>query len=250
MKIARFVHKGKVCCGVIKNNDLHIIDGSVFGRFKVTDKKTCVRDVKILSPVEPTKVVCVGLNYKDHAKELNMPVPDAPVLFMKPSTAVIAHNEAIAYPESVKRLDYEAELAIVIKKRAKGVSKKDAGNYILGYTCLNDVTARDIQKTDGQWTRAKSFDTFCPIGPCIVTDIDPNNLAIMLYLNKKVMQSSTTANLIFKPEEIISFISDVMTLNPGDVIATGTPPGVGPMKKGDRVTVDIEKIGSLINFVV
>ena len=178
-----------------------------------------------------------------------MPIPDEPIIFIKPPTSIIGHNQKIICPDGVKRLDYEAELAVIIKKQGKNIDKKDAKDYILGYTCLNDVTARDIQKKDVQWTRAKSFDTFCPVGPFIVADIKPDNLSIKLYLNGKIKQSSMTANLIFKIDELISFISNVMTLKPGDIIATGTPPGVGPMNTGDKVEVKIEKIGTLVNTV-
>lgn len=198
---------------------------------------------------KPSKIICVGLNYKDHAKELNMPLPDEPILFMKPVTALIGPEEDIIYPEMSERVDYEAELAIVIGKKAKDVSKEDALEYIGGFTCLNDVTARDLQKKDGQWTRAKSFDTFCPVGPKVVKDIDPNNVKIQSFLNGELKQDLNTSNLIFDVEEIVSFISKIMTLNPGDIIATGTPPGIGPMKKGDKIEVKIEGIGTLRNYV-
>jgi len=198
---------------------------------------------------KPSKIIALGLNYIDHAKELNMKIPDEPIIFLKPPSAVIGHLEKIIYPEGVKELHYEAELAIVVKKRAKNVPPEDAYKYILGYTCFNDVTARDIQRKDIQWTRAKSFDTFCPVGPEIVSNIDPSNLKIEAYLNDKLVQSSNTKNMIFKVPEIFSFISKIMTLEEGDIIATGTPPGVGPMKKGDKIEIRIEKIGSLINFV-
>ncbi len=249
MKIARFKYKNKIYYGRIKDNSVNIITGSIFGKFKMANKAVSIRDVKLLEPVTPSKIICVGLNYKDHARELNMSVPREPIIFMKPPTSTIGHNGKIIYPKGVKRLDYEAELAVVIKKKAKNVDKKSAKKYILGYTCLNDVTARDLQQKDGQWTRAKSFDTFCPIGPHIETRINPENLAIKLYLNSSLKQSSQTASLIFKIEELLSFVSRVMTLEPSDIIATGTPFGVGPMKTGDVVEVDIEGIGRLRNIV-
>lgn len=201
-------------------------------------------------PWRPKKIILAGLNYKDHAKELGMKLPLEPAIFLKPATSIIGPNENIVYPPGVRRLDYEAELALVIKRKCKFVKEKDAPNYILGYTCLNDVTARDLQKKDVQWTRAKSFDTFCPLGPFIETELDPSNLEIKLYLNGKIKQSSNTRNLIFRPAKLVSFISGIMTLLPGDIIATGTPPGVGPMKAGDAVKVEIEGIGSLTNKVV
>ncbi len=198
----------------------------------------------------PSKIIAVGLNYTDHAKELRMECPKEPLIFIKPPTTVIGHLDNIVYPPSVSRLDYEAELAVVIKQKAKDVPVEAAKEYILGYTCLNDVTARDLQAKDGQWTRAKSFDTFCPVGPHVVTDVDPTDLKIELFLNNELKQSSSTKNQIFSPEYLVSFISKVCTLLPGDIIATGTPAGVGPMQRGDNIEVRIEKIGSLKNRVV
>lgn len=206
--------------------------------------------MRILSPVQPSKIILVGLNYRDHARELHLVIPKEPVIFLKPPTAVIANAENIIYPLGVKRLDYEAELALVIKKKARNIPAERVKNYILGYTCLNDVTARDLQKKDGQWTRAKSFDTFCPIGPWIETKLDPSNLRIKCRLNNKLKQDSSTANFIFPVEHLVSYISRIMTLFPGDIISTGTPVGVGPMLPGDRVEVEIEGIGKLFNQVI
>lgn len=200
--------------------------------------------------IKPSKIICVGLNYRDHAKELKMPIPEYPILFMKPPSALIYHNDPIIYPPQTKELHYEAELAIVIKDRIKNIKKEEVSNHVLGFTCGNDVTARDLQRMDGQWTRAKSFDSFCPIGPEIIKDIDPNNLSIKLYLNGEVKQFSNTSNMIFKVDYLVSFVSQVMTLEPEDVILTGTPPGVGPMKVGDVVEVEIEGIGKLTDKVV
>ncbi|KAF0133565.1 MAG: 5-oxopent-3-ene-1 2 5-tricarboxylate decarboxylase [Candidatus Saganbacteria bacterium] len=201
--------------------------------------------------LNPSKIICVGLNYKDHAAELKMDLPKNPIIFLKPPTTIIYDGDSIVYPiGQANELHYEAELAIVIKDKIKNVSELDAQKYILGYCCANDVTARDIQKADGQWTRAKSFDTFCPIGPKIVSGIDPNNLAIKLYLNDELKQSSNTSQMIFKPAYLVSFISNIMTLLPEDVIITGTPPGVGSIKKGDKIVVEIEGIGRLQNRVV
>ncbi len=198
---------------------------------------------------KPSKIICVGLNYSDHARELNMKTLAYPIIFLKPQTAVIWDKQKIHYPKIAKQVDYEAELAVVIGKKCKNISEKESKKYILGYTCLNDVTARDIQKKDGQWTRAKSFDTFCPIGPHIVSGINPDNLNIKLFLNGKLKQSSNTGHLIFKIDKLVSFISKVMTLYPYDVIATGTPVGVGPMRPGDKVEVQIDGIGTLTNYV-
>lgn len=250
MRIIRFRYRGKPEYGVIENGNICIVDGSIFEeRIKLSITSIGMNDVRPLAPVEPSKVVCVGLNYKDHAKELNMELPEEPILFLKPPTSVIGPYDNIIYPRGVNRLDYEAELAVVIKKRAKDILKDEAHNYILGYTCLNDVTARDLQKKDVQWTRSKSFDTFCPIGPYIVTDIDPHSLKIELNVNNHIRQSSSTANLIFRVEFLVSFISRIMTLSPGDVIATGTPPGVGALSRGDEVEVKIDGVGSLRNKI-
>jgi 2-keto-4-pentenoate hydratase/2-oxohepta-3-ene-1,7-dioic acid hydratase in catechol pathway len=208
-----------------------------------------IGEAKLLSPCLPSKIVALGLNYRDHAEEVKLPIPDKPLLFIKPSTSVIGPGEAILYPKMSKRVDYEAELAVVIGKVAKNVSEEKAADYILGYTCLNDVTARDLQPKDGQWTLSKSFDTFSPIGPWIVTDMDPHQLEISSYLNGERRQHSNTKNLIFGPRQLVSFISWAMTLLPGDVIATGTPSGIGPMAIGDQIDVVIEGIGTLSNHV-
>ncbi|MBL7071781.1 MAG: fumarylacetoacetate hydrolase family protein [Candidatus Omnitrophica bacterium] len=234
MKYIRYEKDGVPCRGIIEN-------GIVAG-FELSD-------VRILPPASPTKIVAVGLNYIDHAKELNMGVPIEPLLFIKPPSSIIGPSEIIYYPPQAKRVDYEAELAIVIKKKARNISAGNAEDFILGYTCLNDVTARDLQKKDGQWTRAKSFDTFCPIGPHIETDLDTSSLKIELLINEEVRQSSSTSNMIFDCKRLVEFISSVMTLEPEDIIATGTPPGVGPISVGDKVEVRIQGIGSLVNSV-
>lgn len=251
MKIARFKADDTVNYGLVEENKIYQISGSIYNDFQKTDKSFDLNSVKLLAPVEPSKIVAVGLNYKNHAKELNMPIPQEPIIFLKPATSIIAEGESIIYPSMVGQLDYEAELGIIIKKKAKDVPEKKAKEYILGYTCTNDVTARDLQTKDGQWCRSKSFDTFCPIGPYIVNnDVDANNLDINLYLNGILKQSSNTSNFIFRIEQLVSFISGVMTLLPGDVISAGTPSGVGPMTIGDEVCVYIEKIGKLTNYVV
>ncbi len=197
----------------------------------------------------PSKIVAVGLNYRDHAAEMKEALPDRPLLFLKPSTAVIEHGEPIIYPASTSELHYEGELAVIIKTRARHVTAADASLFILGYACANDVTARDLQRLDGQWTRAKSFDTFCPLGPRIVKDIDPGHLDITTRVNGVVKQHSNTSNLIFDVPALLSYISSVMTLLPGDVIITGTPHGVGPLQAGDEVEVEIEGIGILKNRI-
>lgn len=216
-----------------------------------TDGTVPLATAKLLPPVTPTKVVCVGLNYRRHAEEMGDPIPDVPVLFMKPATAVVGPEHEIVIPPDVGRVDHEAELGIVIGRRTHRVSADEAPHHILGYTCGNDVTARDVQKADGQWTRAKSYDTFCPLGPWIETDVeDPAALTVECYLNGELKQSSPTSDMIWHPHELVSFISGVMTLLPGDVVLTGTPGGIGPMKAGDTVEVRISGVGSLVNAVV
>lgn len=251
MKIVRFKHGGKVFSGILEADDIRPIENSVYDETILAGKSRLgIKDVKLLPPAEPSKIVCVGLNYKEHAGELGMPVPEEPTIFLKPSTAVIGTKEDIVYPPMVTRLDYEAELAVVIKKQAKGVSVKDAPDYILGYTCMNDVTARNLQKKDVQWTRAKSFDTFAPVGPCVATGIDPAELSIRLFVNGTLCQSSPIADQIFDVYFLVWFISHIMTLLPGDIIATGTPKGIGPLNRGDSVAVDIDHIGRLENGVI
>lgn len=198
----------------------------------------------------PSKVIAVGLNYKDHAAELKMSIPPHPILFLKPSTSVIGHDEPIVLPPQTSELNYEGELGIVIGEKAKAVDTLEAHRYIAGYTCANDVTARDLQRIDGQWTRCKSFDTFCPLGPTVVSGIDPANLRIVTRVNGNTRQESTTRNMIFDVYHLVSFISHSMTLLPGDVIITGTPPGVGLIEAGDVVEIEIEHIGTLRNRVV
>jgi 2-keto-4-pentenoate hydratase/2-oxohepta-3-ene-1,7-dioic acid hydratase in catechol pathway len=200
--------------------------------------------------LNPSKIIAVGLNYTDHAEELKMPLPDEPVIFLKPTTTLIYNNDEIIYPPQTKELHYEAELAIIISKKAKDIDERNAVEYILGFTCGNDVTARDLQRKDGQWTRAKSFNTFCPIGPKIVKNIDPTDLDIKLFLNGELKQSSNTNKMIFSPYFIVSYISNIMTLFPEDIILTGTPKGVGEMEVGDTVEVEISGIGKLSNKVV
>jgi 2-keto-4-pentenoate hydratase/2-oxohepta-3-ene-1,7-dioic acid hydratase in catechol pathway len=198
----------------------------------------------------PSKIIAIGLNYYDHAKELKMSIPNYPLIFMKPPTSVIQHGGSIIYPPQSKEVHYEGELAVIIKDRIKNISVQAAASHIAGYTCANDITARDLQREDGQWTRAKSFDTFCPIGPRMITNLDPTNLDICTRVNGEEKQLSNTQNMIFNVFELVSFVSGIMTLLPGDVIITGTPPGVGPIEAGDTVEVEIEGIGILRNTIV
>jgi len=250
MKIVRYQDGSVIKWGVMEENMVREMEGDPFEHFHLSSRTKKMEEVRLLSPCLPSKIVALGLNYRDHAEEVKMELPKEPLIFLKPSTTVIGSGEAIVYPKMSKRVDYEAELAVVIKKKAKAVPEENAAEYILGYTCLNDVTARDLQPKDGQWTKSKGFDTFAPIGPWIVTDIDPHHLNISSYLNGERRQHSNTKNLIFDPYQLVSFISRVMTLLPGDVIATGTPSGIGPMAIGNRVDIVIEGIGTLSNMVV
>jgi 2-keto-4-pentenoate hydratase/2-oxohepta-3-ene-1,7-dioic acid hydratase in catechol pathway len=252
LRFVRFSYGGPVAYGILEGDEVRMIDGTPFMPFTPTERKFPLDTVRLLEPALPSKIVCVGLNYTDHAREIGMEMPDEPLIFLKPPSALLSTADDIIYPRMSEWIEYEAELAIVIKETTRQVPITKAIHHILGYTCANDITARDLQKKDGQWTRAKSFDTFCPIGPCIATptDVDPHNLSIELTLNGEVKQSSNTSNMHFKPEYLVSYISHIMTLCPGDVILTGTPPGVGPVIPGDVMAVKIEGIGALVNKVI
>lgn len=252
MKFARFKNSdNKILYGLVEGNKIVEISGDIFSDFQKSANSYSLENVKLLPPCLPSKIVAVGLNYSDHAEEMNKTIPSEPMLFMKPGTSVIGHERNINYPDHMsERVDYEGELAVIISKEARMVREKDAHNYILGYTCINDVTARDLQSRDIQFTRAKGFDSFAPIGPYIVTELDTSNLEIKTYLNGELRQSSNTSNMIFNVSKLVSFVSGIMTLLPGDVISTGTPSGIGEMKPGDVVEVEIEGIGRLKNYVV
>jgi 2-keto-4-pentenoate hydratase/2-oxohepta-3-ene-1,7-dioic acid hydratase in catechol pathway len=251
MKIYRYKHKDKIVYGVLKEEQLYPVVGSIYRKFQLKNKGVPISDVFLLPPVNPSKIVAIGRNYKDHAAEMGKPLPEEPLIFLKPPSAVVGPNEIIVYPSMSKQVDYEGELAVVIRKKARLlVENDDVQDYILGYSCFNDVTARDLQRKDVQFTRGKSFDTFAAMGPCIATEIDPSALRLKTFLNGKLKQSANTKNLIFPIPYLLMFISQIMTLNPGDVIATGTPAGIGPMAPGDRVDIQIEGIGVLSNKVL
>jgi len=243
MRIGHFQHGDETFYGEVRG-------GLVTAHRGLYDDTYPLTELKLLPPTKPSKIVCLALNYPDHADELNLRTPEEPLIFLKPPSAMIAYNDKIIYPKNVKRLDCEAELAVVIGKRCKKISAQKADDIILGYTCINDVTARDMQRIDGQWTRAKGFDTFAPIGPYIVTNINPHNLKIQTRINNKTKQNSNTKNMIFTIPEIIEFISNTMTLERGDVIATGTPAGIGELFDKDTVEIEIEHIGILKNTVI
>jgi 2-keto-4-pentenoate hydratase/2-oxohepta-3-ene-1,7-dioic acid hydratase in catechol pathway len=226
-----------------------LIEGDVFAGPPYKTGENVTDGMRILAPVAPSKIVAIGLNYKDHAAEMNKPLPSEPLMFLKPSTAVIGPGDTIRIPPNVGEVHYEAELGVVIGRRASRVSAGEAMAHVLGLTCLIDVTARELQRKDVQYTRAKGFDTFAPVGPCIAIGLDPSALDVEGWLNAERKQASNTRQLIFTVPQIVAFVSNVMTLLPGDVIATGTPSGVGPLKSGDTFTVKISGIGELRNTV-
>jgi len=277
MRIARFSHNGSVSYGLVLAADTPAADrpegasapassdegqlvvaqlaGHPFGGsaddITLTGMRFALDKVRLLAPILPSKVVCVGQNYADHIDEMGAERPSEPIIFLKPSTAVCGPGDPIRRPTAIsERVDYEGELAVVIGRLCREVPADRAGDVIFGYTCANDVTARDLQARDGQWTRAKGFDTFCPLGPWIETDVDPAHLALTTSLNNEVKQRSTTSLLLHNVPALVAFVTQVMTLIPGDVLLTGTPAGVGPMDKGDEVAVTIEGIGTLSNPVL
>jgi len=248
LKIYRFRYRKRVLTGVLKEEFLFPIVGSVFGDFRIGTSPVPIGDVRILPPVLPSKIIGIGRNYREHAQELGNPLPEEPLIFLKPPSAVIGHLDAVVQPPSSERVDYEGEVGVVIRRKARQLRDEDpVEDVILGYTCFNDVTARDLQKKDVQFTRAKGFDTFAAVGPCIASGLDPAGLRLKTFLNGKLVQSGTTSQLIFSIPFLVRFLSRIMTLNPGDLIATGTPAGVGPASPGDRVDVQIEGIGVLSN---
>jgi len=247
MKIVRFQIKDRTAYGIWEGDIIREITGLIFGDFKITDIKHKLAEVRLLPPSEPTKILCVGLNFLSHIKELGDTVPEFPSHFIKPLTAVIGPEDPIIFPRVAKRVDYEGELAVIIKKRAKDIPQDEALNYVLGYTCFNDVTERTLTRMQGQLTRAKGFDTFGSFGPCIATGLDPANLTVRTFLNGKKVQEGWTGEYVFPVPYLICYLSQCMTLLPGDIISTGTPGGIGPMNPGDVVEVAIEGIGTLRN---
>jgi len=250
IEFVRYLKKNEIRYGAVRDGNILEIRGDIFGKYEVSAIEHSRETLVVLPPVEPSKIIAIGCNYLDHAQEMDLPVPKEPLIFFKPPSSVIGHNDTIVLPASSKRVDFEAELGIVIGRQARNVPVNQALRYVLGYTCANDVTARDFQKEDGQWARAKGFDTFCPIGPSIVAGIDTRSLSIQAIRNGKVLQDSNTRKMIFKDEELVSYVSQIMTLYPGDIIITGTPPGVDELKAGDVVEIAIENIGTLTNDVV
>ena len=250
MKYVRIERAGGPCWGVVKGEEILTLSKPPYDGLDYDGGKQPIAQCKLLAPCEPTKIVCVGKNYAEHAREMGADAPGFPVLFLKGANTLNRPEGAVRAPSFVGQLDYEGELCVVIRRKAKDVKAKDFSNFVLGYTCLNDVTARDIQRHDGQWPRGKSMDGFCPIGPWVVDDIDPAILKLETRLNGRLVQQGNTADFITPIPQLIEFITAAMTLEPGDVIATGTPAGVGAMIPGDKVEVDIEGIGILKNEII
>ncbi len=250
-KFCRFEAEDKVHYGLVRHERVEMLSSAPWAGGEPTGRVYPLAQVRLLAPCQPSKVVCLGRNYREHAAELGNPPPRTPLIFLKPPSAVVGPEEPIVYPSMSERVDYEGELALVIGRRCHRINPEDDPfHYVFGYTCLNDVTARDLQKADGHFARAKGFDSFCPLGPVIATDVDASTLIVETYVNGERRQHGRTAEMIFSLDDIMRFVSGVMTLEPGDVIATGTPSGVGPLRVGDVVEVVIEGIGRLRNRVV
>lgn len=249
MKIVRFATENYVEFGIMEAEGIRRITGDVYGEFEPANELVELSAARLLCPCAPTKIIALGRNYAAHAAEHGAQVPTEPLLFFKPPSAVVGPGVEIVYPAATAQLEYEGELAVVIKKRGKDIREEDAAEYVLGYTCANDVTARDLQRKDSQWTRAKGFDTFAPLGPCIETELNPTALQITTEVNGKVVQQGNTRDMVFKIPFVLRYISEIMTLEPGDVIMTGTPEGVGRIERGDTVAVTIPGIGILENVV-
>jgi 2-keto-4-pentenoate hydratase/2-oxohepta-3-ene-1,7-dioic acid hydratase in catechol pathway len=249
VKLARVRLGDRIATAAIEGDTVRVLGGTYFQDPVPTGETLSLEGVRLLAPTIPSKVVCVGRNYVEHAEELGNVVPEEPLIFLKPSTAVIGPGDPIPLPEVSRRVDHEAELVVVIGRLCRRVTPDEALKYVLGYTCGNDVTARDLQEKDGQWTRAKGFDGFCPLGPWIETELDTSDLEVACRVNDEVRQRGRTSAMAFPPAVVVSHVSGIMTLLPGDVIMTGTPSGVGPLSAGDRVEVEVEGIGVLENPV-
>jgi 2-keto-4-pentenoate hydratase/2-oxohepta-3-ene-1,7-dioic acid hydratase in catechol pathway len=251
MRIVRFQTQDgkKPKYGWLLDDKVGEINGNIYGRYRRQEAATPLANVRLIPPCEPGKIICVGRNYVEHAKELGNEVPKVPLIFMKPPSAIIPSGDAIVLPPQSSQVEHEAELVVVIGKRGRHIQAGNARKHILGYTIGNDVTARDLQKTDGQWTRAKGFDTFCPFGPWIDTEFDPSDAVITCRVNGQMRQMASTRDMVFNVGVLIAYISSIMTLEPGDLIFTGTPSGVGELKDGDEVSVEIEGLGTIRNKV-
>lgn len=258
MKIVRYQNGNKVKQGILKEDEIYAVNGDIFSDFSVGQKSDDLADVSLLAPVEPPNIIAIGLNYKQHAEETEAELPDKPLIFLKATSSLTGPESNIILPQMAPdEVDFEAELAVIIGKETKNIETVEVSDYILGYSCANDVSARDCQKRlDKQWARAKSFDTFCPVGPWIETDLEPTNCSIRSILNGDIMQDSNTSDMIFNIEQLVSYLSHNMTLKPGTIILTGTPEGVGFareeevfLKDGDEIVIEVEGIGKLKNTV-
>jgi 2-keto-4-pentenoate hydratase/2-oxohepta-3-ene-1,7-dioic acid hydratase in catechol pathway len=251
MRIVRYQNKNEAPhYGWILEGKVGPIEGDIFGEYRRLEADTPLGDVKILAPCQPSKIICVGRNYAEHAREQNVEVTKVPLIFLKPPSAIINPGEAIILPPQSQQIEHEGELVVVIGKRGRDIIAEEAQDHILGFTIGNDVTARDLQHSDGQWTRAKGFDTFCPFGPWIETEFDASDAIINCRVSGQPRQMASTRDMVFSVNQLIAFISSVMTLDPGDLIFTGTPAGVGPLKAGNIVEVEIEGLGKLSNPVI
>jgi len=251
MKIVRYqTRKEPPRYGWIFEDKVGPIEGDIFGKYRRLEAEIPIKEVRLLAPMQPSKIVCVGRNYVEHAKEHDAEVPKVPLIFFKPPSSIVSPDESIILPPQSQQVEHESELVAVIGKRTRGITPEQAYDYIFGYTVGNDVTARDLQRSDGQWTRAKGFDTFCPIGPWVDTEFDPSDALITCKVSGQPRQMASTRDMVFSVGTVIAFISSVMTLEPGDLVFTGTPAGVGPLKAGDVVEVEIEGLGKLSNPVV
>lgn len=250
MRIVRYQIKNESPgYGWILEDKVGAIEGDIFGEYRRLETETPLSEVKLLAPAQPSKIICIGRNYVEHAKEHNVEVPKVPLIFLKPPSSILAPGETILLPSQSQQIEHEAELVVVLGKRGRHITPEQAQAYIYGYTVGNDVTARDLQKSDGQWTRAKGFDTFCPFGPWVDTDFDPSDAVVTCKVSGQPRQMASTRDMVFNVGQLIAFISSVMTIEPGDLIFTGTPAGVGPLKSGDTVDVEIEGLGKLSNPV-
>ncbi|KAF0107777.1 MAG: fumarylacetoacetate hydrolase family protein [Anaerolineaceae bacterium] len=250
MRIVRYQVKNETPrYGWILENKVGPIEGDIYGAYRRLEADTPLADVKLLAPAQPSKIICIGRNYAEHAKEHEVEVPKVPLLFMKPPSSILDPGGTVILPPQSRQVEHEAELVVVIGKRGRHITAEEAQGYVYGYTVGNDVTARDLQKSDGQWTRAKGFDTFCPFGPWIDTEFDPADAVITCRVSGQPRQMASTRDMVFNVSTLIAFISSVMTLEPGDLIFTGTPAGVGLLKPGDVVDVEIEGLGKLSNPV-
>ena len=249
MKYLRYEHQDEENWGWLLEDKVGKIEGNIFDSYRRLEATTPISEIKFLAPVLPSKIVCIGRNYAAHASEHQVDIPEIPLIFLKPPSSIIANQDKIIMPPQSRQVEHEAELAVVIGKKGRWIDPTYADDYIFGYTIANDVTARDLQRLDGQWTRGKGFDTFCPIGPFIDTEFDPSDALITCKVNNQVRQMGSTRDMVFPVEKLIAFVSSVMTLEPGDLILTGTPAGVGVLKNGDDVEIEIEGLGLLTNHV-